>query len=126
MAIDEQVALLKQGVRAWNAWRAGQPEAAVDLSHGALRGLALEGADLSGADLRDADLRGADLSRASLVGARLEGANLFKAIIDGADLTEADLSSVQFLQCPQLEAAQNWQSAYRDEDLACGAAIPGR
>ena len=126
MAIDEQVELLKQGVRTWNAWRSRQPEAAVDLSHGALRGMSLKGADLSRADLRDADLRGADLSSASLVGARLEGANLFKAIIDGADLTEADLRSVQFLQCPQLEAALNWQLAHRDEDLACGAAIPGR
>ncbi len=126
MAIDEQVALLKQGSRAWNAWRAKQPEAAIDLSQGALRGLALEGVDLSGADLRDADLRGANLSNASLVGARLEGANLFKASIDGADLTEADLRGVRFLQCPQLEAAHNWQSAYRDADLACGAALPGR
>ena len=124
MAIDQQVEVLKQGVRAWNAWRARQPEAAVDLSHGGLRSLALDGADLSGADLRDADLRGADLSSASLVSARLEGANLFKTIIDGADLTEADLRSVQFLQCPQLKAAHNWQSVYRDEDLACGAAIP--
>ncbi len=124
MAIDAQVALLRQGAGAWNAWRARQPEAALDLSQGALRGLALEGADLSGADLRDADLRGADLGNAILLGARLEGANLFKAIIDGADLTEADLRGVRFLQCPQLEAAHNWQSATRDEDLACGAAIP--
>ncbi|MCH8111328.1 MAG: pentapeptide repeat-containing protein [Proteobacteria bacterium] len=113
MAIDEQVTLLRQRVRTWNAWRSRQPEAAVDLSHGALRGMSLRGADLSRADL-------------SLVGARLEGANLFKAIIDGADLTEADLRSVQFLQCPQLEAALNWRLAHRDEDLACGAAIPGR
>ena len=116
MAIDEQVALLKQGARAWNAWRASKPQAAVDLSHVALRGLALKGADLSGADLNSA----------SLVGARLEGANLFKAIINGADLTAADLRSVQFLQCPQLEAAHNWQSARRDENLACGAATPVR
>ena len=57
MAIDEQVELLKQGAGTWNAWRARQPEAAVDLSHGALRGLALEGAELSGADLSSADLR---------------------------------------------------------------------
>ncbi len=126
MADDEQIDLLKQGAQAWNAWRAEQPEATVDLSGGALRGLGLEGADLSGADLRDADLRGTNLGNANLVGARLEGANLFKAIIDGADLTEADLRGVRFLQCPQLEAAQNWQSAYRDEDLACGAVIPDR
>ena len=126
MANDEQTDLLKQGTRAWNAWRAEQTEATVDLSGGALRGLDLEGADLSGADLRRADLRGANLSGANLTAAHLEGANLFKAIIDGADLNQADLRGVRFLQCPQLESTHNWQSAYRDEDLACGAAIPSR
>ncbi len=126
MANNEQMDLVKQGTQAWNAWRTVQTEAAVDLSGGALRGLDLEGADLSGADLRGADLRGANLSGANLTAARLEGANLFKAIIDGADLNEADLRGVPFLQCPQLESAHNWQSAYRDEDLACGAAIPSR
>ena len=126
MANNEQMDLLKRGTQAWNAWRAEQTEATVDLSGGALRGLDLEGADLSGADLRRADLRGANLSGAKLMGARLEGANLFKVIIEGADLNEADLRGVQFLQCPQLESAHNWQSAYRDEDLACGAAIPSR
>ncbi len=126
MANNEQIDLLKQGTLAWNAWRAEQTEAAVDLSGGALRGLDLEGTDLSGADLRHADLRGANLSGANLTGAHLEGANLFKASIDGADLNQADLRGVRFLQCPQLISAHNWQSAYRDEDLACGAAIPSR
>ena len=126
MANNEQMDLLKQGAQAWNAWRAEQTEATIDLSGGALRGLGLEGADLSGADLRDADLRGANLSGANLTGAHLEGANLFKAIIDGVDLNAADLRGARFLQCPQLESAHNWQSAYRDQDLACGAAIPSR
>ena len=126
MANNEQIDVLKQGAQAWNAWRAEQTEATIDLSGGALRGLGLEGADLSGADLRDADLRGANLSGAKLTAARLEGANLFKAVIDGADLDAADLRGVRFLQCPQLESAHNWQSAYRDQDLACGAAIPSR
>ncbi len=126
MANNEQMDLVKQGAQAWNAWRVEQTGATVDLSGGALRGLDLEGTDLSGADLRDADLRGANLSGADLTGAHLEGANLFKAMINGADLDEADLRGVQFLQCPQLESAHNWQSAYRDEDLACGAAIPNR
>ncbi len=126
MANNQQMDLLKQGTQAWNAWRAEQTGASVDLSGGSLRGLDLEEADLSGADLKDADLRGANLSGANLKGARLEGSNLFKAIINGADLDEADLRRVQFLQCPQLESALNWQSAYRDEDLACGAAIPSR
>ncbi len=126
MANNQQMDLLKQGAQAWNAWRAEHTEATIDLSGGALRGLDLEGADLSGADLKDADLRGANLGGANLTGADLEGANLFKAIIDGAELNEADLRGVRFLQCPQLESAHNWQSAYRDEDLACGAAIPSR
>ncbi len=126
MANNEQIDLLKQGTQAWNAWRAEHTEAAVDLSDGALRGLDLRHADLSGADLRRADLRGANLSGAKLVGARLEGANLFKATIEGTDLNEADFRGVLFFQCPQLLSAHNWQSAYRDEDLSCGAAIPNR
>ncbi len=126
MANNQQIDLLKQGTQAWNAWRAEHSEAAVDLSDGALRGLDLAGADLEGADLRRADLRGANLSGAKLKGASLEGANLFKAMIEGADLHEADLRGVQFLQCPQLQSAQNWQSAPRDEDLSCGAPIPSR
>ena len=126
MANNEQVDLLKRGTQAWNAWRAEQTEVTVDLYGGALRGLDLEGTDLSGADLRRADLRGANLSGAKLMGARLEGANLFKAVINGADLSEADLRGIQFLECPQLESTRNWQSAYRHEDLACGAAIPSR
>ena len=126
MANNQQMDLLKRGTQAWNAWRAQQTEPTIDLSGGALRSLDLEGADLSGADLSGADLRGANLSGANLTAAHLEGANLFKATIDGADLNEADLRGVRFLQCPQLESAHNWQSAYRDEDLACGAAIPSR
>ena len=119
MANNQQMDLLKQGIQAWNAWRAEQTQVSVDLTGGALRGMDLEGANLSGADLKDADLRGANLN-----GAHLEGANFFKVIIDDADLKEANLRGVQFLQCPQLQSARNWQSSYRDEDLACGAAIP--
>jgi uncharacterized protein YjbI with pentapeptide repeats len=126
MAHEEQIEQLKRGPEAWNAWRAEQPEATVDLSGGALRGLDLTGANLSGADLRRADLRGAVLNGANLVGARLEGANLFKAILDGADLTNSELSGARFVHCAQLQAAQNWQTAYRDEDLACGATMPTR
>jgi uncharacterized protein YjbI with pentapeptide repeats len=126
MANNEQMELLKQGTQAWNAWRAEHAGANVDLSDGALRGLDLAAADLSGADLRRADLRGANLGGAKLMGARLEGANLFKAAIEGADLDGTDLRGVKFLQCPQLQSAHNWQSAPRDQDLACGAAIPSR
>jgi len=126
MADRGQVELLKRGARVWNAWRAEQPEATVDLSGGALRGLDLTGADLSGADLQRADLRGAVLKDANLAGARLGGANLFKAFLDDADLNNTDLLGAQFIHCAQLQVAHNWQSAYRYEDLACGASIPSR
>jgi uncharacterized protein YjbI with pentapeptide repeats len=125
MPKDEHVAVLGRGAAAWNAWRAERDEVP-DLSRAALRGLDLTGFDLSRADLRGADLRGTKLCDADLSGARLEGANFFKMVLNGADLTGAHLDGAQFLNCAQLIVAQNWQSAFRDDSLACGAAIPDR
>jgi uncharacterized protein YjbI with pentapeptide repeats len=56
----------------------------------------------------------------------LDGANFFKAVLDRADLSRAFLNGAQFLSCAQLIVAQNWQSAFRDDALACGASIPDR
>jgi len=123
MAKDEHVALLGRGAVTWNAWRAEQHETP-NLSRAALRGLDLTGFDLSQADLRDADLRGANCSNANLLGAHLEGTNLFKTVLDGADLAGAFLFGARFLNCAQLIATRNWQSAFRDESLACGGTIP--
>src|SRR5882724_8603356 len=125
MPKDEHVAVLGRGAAVWNGWRAEYDEAP-DLSQASLRGLDLTGFDLSRADLRGADLRGTNLSDANLSGARLEGANFFKAVLDGADLAGAYLDGAQFLNCAQLIVARNWQSAFRDETLACGAAVPDR
>jgi len=61
-----------------------------------------------------------------LSGANLEGANLFKAMLDGADLAGAFLNGAQFLNCAQLVVTRNWQSAIRDEEIACGASVPHR
>ena len=123
MPNDEHVALLRRGSEAWNAWRAEREETP-DLSRAGLRGLDLSACDLSRADLQGADLRGTNLSQANLSGANLEGANLFKAVFDGADLARAFLYRAQFLNCAQLVAARNWQTAFRDDALACGAAVP--
>jgi uncharacterized protein YjbI with pentapeptide repeats len=125
MPRDEHVAVLGRGAAVWNAWRSEHDEVP-DLSRAGLRGLDLTGFDLSRADLRGADLRGTKLCDADLSGARLEGANFFKAALDGADLAGAYLDGAQFLNCAQLIVTQNWQSAYRDETLACAAAIPDR
>jgi uncharacterized protein YjbI with pentapeptide repeats len=125
MPKDEHIAVLSRGDATWSAWRAEHNEVP-DLSRAALRGLDLTGFDLSRADLRGADLRGTKLCGADLSSARLEGANFFKAELDGADLAGAYLDGAQFLNCAQLIVARNWQSAFRDETLACGAAVPDR
>ena len=125
MANYEHVAMLGRGAAAWYAWRAEQ-DITPDLSGAGLRGLDLSGFDLSHADLRSADLRGTDLSQANLSGAHLERANLFKAVFDGADLAGAFLYEAQFLNCAQLAVTRNWQSAFRDDALGCGAPIPDR
>jgi uncharacterized protein YjbI with pentapeptide repeats len=109
----------------WNAWRAEQDETP-DLSRAGLRGLDLSGFDLSRTDLRGADLRGTNLSGANLSVAHLDGANFFKAVLDGANLAGAFLDGAQFLNCAQLVVTRNWQSAFRDDALACGAVIPDR
>lgn len=126
MAEETHLATLKQGVHRWNRWRAAQAKTRPDLSNASLRGLDLAKADLSGADLRETDLRGTILTGATLIGANLAGANLFKTILDGADLSGANLIGARFLNGAQLMAARNWQSAFRDPDLACGAAVPPR
>jgi uncharacterized protein YjbI with pentapeptide repeats len=125
MPNDEHVALLGRGAAVWNAWRAEHDDAP-DLSGAGLRGLDLSGFDLSRADLRGADLRGAKFCNADLSGAHIEGANFFKAVPDGANFDGAFLYDHQFLNCAQLTVTHNWQSAFRDEMLACGAAIPDR
>jgi uncharacterized protein YjbI with pentapeptide repeats len=65
-------------------------------------------------------------TNANLSGARLEGTSFLKTALDGADLAGAYLDDAQFLNCAQLIIARNWQSAFRNETLACGAAIPDR
>jgi uncharacterized protein YjbI with pentapeptide repeats len=125
MPNDEHVAMLARGAEVWNGWRADHDETP-DLSRAGVRGCDLSGFDLSSADLRAADLRGTNLSGANLSGAHLERANFFKAVLDGADLAGALLNGAQFLNCAQLIVARSWQSAFRDDELACGAAIPDR
>jgi len=125
MANADHVELLRRGAAVWNAWR-GEHDLIPDLSEASLRGLDLSRFDLSRADLRGADLRGVRCDDANLSGAHLEGANLFKAVLEGADLTGAFLFGVRFLNCAQLIVAREWQSTFRDDALACGAAIPER
>jgi uncharacterized protein YjbI with pentapeptide repeats len=107
MANEQQVEILKKGVKAWNSWYRKSPSLRPDFHELAfqkanLRGAILADADFSGAnlsrailreaDLRNADFRGANLHKADLREADLHEANLIKADLTGADLTGADLT----------------------------------
>jgi uncharacterized protein YjbI with pentapeptide repeats len=116
--------LLKSGAGPWNAWRATHLDATPDLSGAHLCGVDLIGVNLADADLRKADLRGANLTDAILTSAHLEGADFFRTVLDNADLAGAHVVGARFLTASQLKTSRNWQSAYRDIELACGASIP--
>lgn len=92
MANEEHLALLKQGVDAWNHWKANNPGIRPDLSFATGKGITIRGAKLSGVDLSRANLSRADLSQADLIGANLKEANFNEAYLSGADLIGADLS----------------------------------
>ena len=77
MANEEQLAILKQGIPAWNKWRKNFPHTPIDLIR---------------ADLRNANLANARLNEANLNYAKLKGANLSKANLKRADLTVANLA----------------------------------
>src|SRR5260370_37200774 len=124
MARQVQLAMVKQGADAWNAWRAAHAGTPADLANASLRGLDLARANLAGADCREAALRGTNLGGATLSDANLAGANFFKSVLDAADLAGANLIGARFLNCARLATARNWQSAFRDPDLACGAPVP--
>jgi uncharacterized protein YjbI with pentapeptide repeats len=87
MANAAHLAIVQQGVAAWNQWRQEHPQVRPDLSRADLSEL-----DLSGADFYHTDLFGANLEGAALAGANLFRANLFRAVLFGADLSGAVLS----------------------------------
>ena len=106
MANQEQLKILKKGVKTWNKWREENPKAKINLSKAKLNERHLANinlsqanlseagfwkADLYGANLTEADLSGCELVRANLTGAKLSKANLFSADCVGADLRGADL-----------------------------------
>jgi uncharacterized protein YjbI with pentapeptide repeats len=132
MANDEHVALLKQGVDAWNAWRDENPKVVPDLSGANLMkenlvGANLSEADLSDANLREANLREADLFLANLSGANLRGADLsgtnlswaqlMRANLSGTNLSGANLSGANFSQA-NLRGANLSRADFKQADLS--------
>lgn len=108
---DKHVAILKQGVDAWNAWRAANPDIRPDLTGLFLMEVNLSGANFSGADLRRAQLWKVNLSEANLFGAVLIEANLSEA-----NLTKANLGGV-YLQLANLSGANLVRANLSGADL---------
>jgi len=104
MANEEHLAILKQGVEAWNKWREENRKIPPELRKSSLSFATLRGADFIGSHLGNADLTYADLTEARLIfanlsganlrGADLRGAHLEGAVLRGVDLKKADLSRV--------------------------------
>lgn len=112
MADSQHLCKLRDGVRAWNAWRtafsAVLPDLkGADLSGTDLRGAELSGADLSGADLIGATLKKAELRAATLIGADLGGANFSEANLRSAALSRADLSGADLSKADLADAHLN-------------------
>src|SRR6266702_3042822 len=92
MADQQQLDLLRKGVKNWNAWRTQRPDMHPDLGGADLTNANLSGADLSGANLYGAILYGAILRETNLVKTNLVKTNLNMADLSRADLSSANLS----------------------------------
>ena len=128
MANDRDVALLLEGVKAWNEQRGG-PDNPSDLSgldffrlfqtagklgndgEIPLAGYSFDCAKLVGAHLVGANLHNANFFAADLTDAWLSDANLVGARFFGADLTDADLTDAN------LVGARFWGADLTDADL---------
>jgi uncharacterized protein YjbI with pentapeptide repeats len=96
VANPEHLALLRQGVNGWNAWRGKELSIRPDLSGAELIRANLQGAHLSQAHLNGANLSGANLSQAHLYGAKLSQARLYDADLSGAHLVDVDFDGRPF------------------------------
>ena len=113
MANEEHLAILQQGVAAWNKWREKHPRVRPNLRKVDLSGADLSGADLSVANLSGANLSGAFLHKVDLSGAFLHGANfreafLREAFLNWANLREADLHKANLREADLHEADLGW------------------
>jgi hypothetical protein len=118
MSDPEHLAILRQGVQAWNHWRQ-QAQPLVFWRPSPLYG---QGPDLSGADLREADLVGINLDHTNL-----RGANLSEANLKGASLLLADLRNVNLQRANLCRArvTADLRSADLREALLAGADLRG-
>ena len=94
MANPEHLAILKQGVEAWNKWREENPEVRWPDLYGAyLHGEDFSGINFNQVNLNHTNLEGVVLSKANLTFAQLKSANLTYAELIEADLSVATIEA---------------------------------
>jgi len=98
IANPEHLAVLKQGVEVWNAWREEHPKVIPVLTKASLYGADLAGVNLARAILYFANLQTANLNQANLAEATLNRSNLFHANLAGANLSGAELYAVDLTE----------------------------
>lgn len=97
MANEEQIAILKQGVEAWNQWRNQNRDIVPDLTSANFEAADLCGADLTSANLMLANLLEAKLNRSDLIAANLDAALLREADLRNTDLRHANLRNANLI-----------------------------
>jgi TIR domain/Pentapeptide repeats (8 copies) len=120
MDYQEQLEILKQGVKAWNEWRTQNPRVPIYLKEVNLSGLNLSNINLSGANLRGSDLSNANLSSANLSGVDFSRADLSNTNLREADLSFAGLNLVT-LKGANLKNAELSFVTFREADLSSTA-----
>jgi uncharacterized protein YjbI with pentapeptide repeats len=93
MANRKQLAILKQGVAAWNKWREENPDAKINL-----RGAKLDELDLSGVNFSKADIRGVSFKNAMLTRANFSESilGIEKGTDNVTDFTCSELAYATF------------------------------
>jgi len=112
VANKKQLALLRNGAKAWNDWRRENPSERIDLRDAHFDGSRLfdaggDGMEPRQDDFSDVKLTGVDLSGADLCGAlmsrlKLRGANFSKARFVGTEMVEIDCTGAHFMQAKLL------------------------
>lgn len=96
MANQEQLEILKQGVKAWNRWREENFDEKIDLSAGDFKELDLREINLCGAFLNKVNFRRANLSRADISFANLKQAIFSESALRETNITRAIVGQTIF------------------------------